>query len=96
MQSKVLIGVHIVEGIKVCQMAGRSIGKDGNRERGSPETRCVERRLRRSSRSTLYCVQRCGRRQEIPLLEQLHLVAMRMLGNEDPLLAALLLPGCDG
>ena len=96
MQSKVLIGVHIVEGIEVCQMAGCSIRKDGSGERGSPETHCVERRLRRSSRSTLYCVQRCGQRREIPLLEQLHLVAMRMLRNEDPILAALLLPGCDG
>jgi hypothetical protein len=36
MQSKVLIGVHIVEGIKVCQTAGRSIGKAWQRVKGKP------------------------------------------------------------
>jgi hypothetical protein len=36
MQSKVLIGVHIGEGIKVCQTAGRSIGKVWQRVKGEP------------------------------------------------------------
>jgi hypothetical protein len=42
MQSKVLIGVHIGEGIKVCQTAGRPIGKAWQRVKESLGTGCVK------------------------------------------------------